>query len=196
MRGKENLGNTEYSYDRITPAYAGKSTGGGLDGTFYKDHPRLCGEKFRLALGDNDFTGSPPPMRGKVIKIADFYGVSRITPAYAGKRCAVPQRYQQTQDHPRLCGEKFFAKAFRVSMVGSPPPMRGKVTYSSEFRAYIRITPAYAGKRLPPVRCDCRLWDHPRLCGEKFRINFFCNAVVGSPPPMRGKGSSPSSCTS
>ena len=143
-----------------------------------------------------EFLGSPPPMRGKGVLYLKDTSRRRITPAYAGKSGNFLPHIVVHQDHPRLCGEKFFAKAFRVSMVGSPPPMRGKVTYSSEFRAYIRITPAYAGKRLPPVRCDCRLWDHPRLCGEKFRINFFCNAVVGSPPPMRGKGSSPSSCTS
>ena len=30
---------------RITPAYAGKSSSRVLNGTFLKDHPRLCGEK-------------------------------------------------------------------------------------------------------------------------------------------------------
>ena len=45
MRGKDTAGKVEILAPGITPAYAGKSTGGGLDGTFYKDHPRLCGEK-------------------------------------------------------------------------------------------------------------------------------------------------------
>ena len=44
----------------------GKGTGGGLDGTFYKDHPRLCGEKLKTAVKAGVYTGSPPPMRGKV----------------------------------------------------------------------------------------------------------------------------------
>ena len=72
--------------DGITPAYAGKSPNYSRVRLRRGDHPRLCGEKFRLALGDNDFTGSPPPMRGKVslTLAADVCG--RITPAYAGKR--------------------------------------------------------------------------------------------------------------
>ena len=45
-------------------------------------------------------------MRGKVIKIADFYGVSRITPAYAGKSQFTTTPNREYRDHPRLCGEK------------------------------------------------------------------------------------------
>ena len=45
MRGKAHCLCLFLRTSGITPAYAGKSTGGGLDGTFYKDHPRLCGEK-------------------------------------------------------------------------------------------------------------------------------------------------------
>ena len=31
--------------------------------------------------------------------------------------------------------------------------------------------------------------DHPRLCGEKLVVLFFQIILLGSPPPMRGKGS-------
>ena len=51
---------------RITPAYAGKRYRNPSVLLCYQDHPRLCGEK--------------------LIKLADFYGVTGITPAYAGKR--------------------------------------------------------------------------------------------------------------
>ena len=89
MRGKDFsvcVGRGNY---RITPAYAGKSRALYAEAKNYEDHPRLCGEKFRLALGDNDFTGSPPPMRGKVAAIAGLVAAFGITPAYAGKRtCA------------------------------------------------------------------------------------------------------------
>ena len=50
---------------------------------------------------------------------------------------------------------------------GSPPPMRGKVT-GSQF-------------------CGQRMWDHPRLCGEKFSVHGEPHYAPGSPPPMRGK---------
>ena len=51
-----------------------------------------------------------------------------ITPAYAGKRrCRLRSKCRQ-QDHPRLCGEKVVSVRRLISD--------------------IRITPAYAGKRI------------------------------------------------
>ena len=127
-------------------------------------------------------------MRGKGVLYLKDTSRRRITPAYAGKSGNFLPHIVVHQDHPRLCGEKFFAKAFRVSMVGSPPPMRGKVTYSSEFRAYIRITPAYAGKSLRFLTRNQHFQDHPRLCGEKGKQGKSKQNQLGSPPPMRGKG--------
>ena len=112
----------------------------------YKDHPRLCGEKFRLALGDNDFTGSPPPMRGKACKFGLWKQDRRITPAYAGKSSAFVRDFRLCKDHPRLCGEKHNARINRTGHVGSPPPMRGKVVVSTAVVVASGITPAYAGK--------------------------------------------------
>ena len=70
---------------RITPAYAGKRYTPWHLWNRYKDHPRLCGEKFRSFSFLFVCAGSPPPMRGKV----PDRGVNRfqigITPAYAGK---------------------------------------------------------------------------------------------------------------
>ena len=65
MRGKENLGNTEYSYDRITPAYAGKRPFAVDETPASWDHPRLCGEKEADVQFLFHSLGSPPPMRGK-----------------------------------------------------------------------------------------------------------------------------------
>ena len=53
-----------------------------------------------------------------------------------------------------------------------------------------RITPAYAGKRWLAIWRQCYREDHPRLCGEKRRFASLWLPVVGSPPPMRGKGTS------
>ena len=89
MRGKESKRSGTTSRHRITPAYAGKSTGGGLDGTFYKDHPRLCGEKSDRCQSHMWKTGSPPPMRGKGFSAFEFYVDFGITPAYAGKSMVI-----------------------------------------------------------------------------------------------------------
>ena len=56
--------------------------------------------------------------------------------------------------------------------MGSPPPMRGKENFKVKKVQHIRITPAYAGKRL--ILTGSFRWhrDHPRLCGEKRKIQI------------------------
>ena len=92
------------------------------------------------------------------------------------------------QDHPRLCGEKYLAYDKTVPADGSPPPMRGKGTGDATIFQRCRITPAYAGKRLERVPLIPSRQDHPRLCGEKHVFPALAVLVLGSPPPMRGKG--------
>ena len=66
MRGKVLLYVVLQIWDRITPAYAGKSFCGSIFRKFHEDHPRLCGEKGKVGGSMAELTGSPPPMRGKV----------------------------------------------------------------------------------------------------------------------------------
>ena len=91
----------------ITPAYAGKS----YDGKIVVDNP----------------PGSPPPMRGKGQSSGGGGRRFGITPAYAGKRVRQRSCIPQPKDHPRLCGEKRHIQPCKISCLGSPPPMRGKV---------------------------------------------------------------------
>ena len=112
----------------------------------------------------------------------------RITPAYAGKSKIMPRFKYSIEDHPRLCGEKFTARNRFQDTTGSPPPMRGKATCLSHQGRPAGITPAYAGKSFPLLFHPFKNRDHPRLCGEKFRIHLFITCQPGSPPPMRGKG--------
>ena len=71
--------------------------------------------------------------------------------------------------------------------------MRGKVQAFSGKMLHTGITPAYAGKSSHPLRRSEKLWDHPRLCGEKCNTVKRFAAAKGSPPPMRGKAVLPSS---
>ena len=50
-----------------------------------------------------------------------------ITPAYAGKSWNLMRFSEKMQDHPRLCGEKDYPHLKMPVLLGSPPPMRGKV---------------------------------------------------------------------
>ena len=191
MRGKASSDLYDAGGVRITPAYAGKRKMQAAQSAFQKDHPRLCGEKVSGDLPDNAAPGSPPPMRGKGMQeagdksekritpayagksyrlstILDMQNTAfRITPAYAGKRNRFRSFARSSGDHPRLCGEKPMLSGLSSSVLGSPPPMRGKVFPHADRICTGRITPAYAGKRNNTnIRCT-HSRDHPRLCGEK-----------------------------
>ena len=106
MRGKGTIVSFVAANPRITPAYAGKSFSFDQNHSAYEDHPRVCGEKTVLDLSRLVEQGSPPRMRGKEVVFIDSYLVSRITPAYAGKRFDPIHRITFQRDHPRVCGEK------------------------------------------------------------------------------------------
>ena len=126
-------------------------------------------------------------MRGKVLLLLDAGVVVGITPAYAGKRVRDSFCKDIRWDHPRVCGEKSPAFSMIEIVSGSPPRMRGKATKTGCFHPGVRITPAYAGKRVSAAMLALTLSDHPRVCGEK-NIPFLRSfRVWGSPPRMRGK---------
>ena len=65
--------------------------------------------------------------------------------------------------------------------------MRGKDFYYFFVPNRIRITPAYAGKRLVLDLFAGLSQDHPRVCGEKPLTAVESDGRLGSPPRMRGK---------
>ena len=87
-------------------------------------------------------------MRGKGKNKWKIRDRKRITPAYAGKSSICVKVVSPTRDHPRLCGEKAFGWLTTAAGKGSPPPMRGKESLKDNPKLIIRITPAYAGKRM------------------------------------------------
>ena len=167
MRGKATFSTKPQPPMGITPAYAGKSNLPRGCRPASQDHPRLCGEKRFCVFLSTSRAGSPPPMRGKGGNDCHQEANARITPAYAGKRQTKQSHSWVCGDHPRLCGEKhvlllsvpvqsgitpaYAGKSIYFSImlffyVGSPPPMRGKVSDTPPPILLIRITPAYAGK--------------------------------------------------
>ena len=187
MRGKETHKSVTATHIGITPAYAGKSGGAADAERRFRDHPRVCGEKFCILTHKLLPMGSPPRMRGKVNSVDPETGKDGITPAYAGKRCGSSSPAGPRWDHPRVCGEKIRSQRDEDKLVGSPPRMRGKADKHGWTQRNSGITPAYAGKSGP---CSCtpvRHGDHPRVCGEKLAIAGPGLIHSGSPPRMRGK---------
>ena len=148
MRGKEGRGVSAANLSGITPAYAGKSGPFGRHPGLPPDHPRVCGEKEQWLHHIIVLVGSPPRMRGKVAHSPVRAEGVGITPAYAGKRKKYLTSMMQRRDHPRVCGEKSVMAGNWTAHLGSPPRMRGKALATTGAWCIVRITPAYAGKRL------------------------------------------------
>ena len=171
----------------ITPACAGKSfllCGGD---TWFRDHPRMCGEKYAGYFVGKAGEGSPPHVRGKGFSGFPALLLDGITPACAGKSCFWLLPGPLDRDHPRMCGEKRADARARARVIGSPPRMRGKVVVLDLHQLCGGITPAYAGKSWPWQRAAWRTRDHPRVCGEKQNQAISIREEAGSPPRMRGK---------
>ena len=90
-----------------------------------------------------------------------------ITPAWAGKRWRSPLRRLNSQDHPRVGGEKAEQTVGENWRKGSPPRGRGKVCSPETKASTLGITPAWAGKSKRGDKTALTKKDHPRVGGEK-----------------------------
>ena len=106
VRGKDHPGRYPASPLPITPACAGKRRPPVLPVSGAEDHPRVCGEKSQETLTRLRRRGSPPRVRGKVLQLQRQSTTRRITPACAGKSVRSQRNDRQSEDHPRVCGEK------------------------------------------------------------------------------------------
>ena len=84
--GKTDLRNRHVvSPEGNTPAYAGKTTIFSPAGTGGWEHPRVCGENLATEPRWSCRLGTPPRMRGKLMRGTTALKFTRNTPAYAGK---------------------------------------------------------------------------------------------------------------
>ena len=188
MRGKDSERYAERTLLRITPACAGKSGPHTGPGKPSQDHPRVCGEKARMAVSCFAIRGSPPRVRGKAVAACDTCQARGITPACAGKRALTLNLAALVKDHPRVCGEKCITLSPTFASKGSPPRVRGKGACGACEIDDEGITPACAGKS-KVVNESVRIpQDHPRVCGEKSPWLKERLSASGSPPRVRGKG--------
>ena len=187
MRGKAGSSPASGTFDRITPAYAGKSNRDQTILTTFEDHPRVCGEKD----GRLDFSmlqkGSPPRVRGKAALWRVSRPLFRITPACAGKSAKAERTSRCSWDHPRVCGEKDLVSRQLHFSTGSPPRVRGKEDLVILNGRSDGITPACAGKSVLLQSGSVVNGDHPRVCGEKGGGGDASRDELGSPPRVRGK---------
>lgn len=132
-----------------------------------KNHPCIYKENFCVNPVGIPPQGSPPLARGKAGFICAVELSFRFTPACVGKSSALQRRTRSTSVHPRLRGEKFVRYNIGSSLLGSPPPARGKEVLPILFRFLIRFTPTYVGKSRSLKNLLSEQKVHPRLRGEK-----------------------------
>ena len=108
----------------------------------------MGGEKVLLPHSRQPFWGSPPRGRGKGRCNHLVIFVDGITPAQAGKSCFSYFLESSVWDHPRIGGEKSPFPLLQQLVQGSPPRGRGKVYYHTRNYRCLRITPAWAGKKI------------------------------------------------
>ena len=150
----------------------------------------MGGEKCVSGTWLKCLSGSPPHGQGKVRICFCFGEKLKITPAWAGKSFILPDLMEYRRDHPCVGGEKTKSIHPYPVLDGSPPHGRGRVGDSVHQIFTVGITPAWAGKSRAEASCGCARRDHPRVGEEKKALLTVRQALKGSPPRRRGKGSS------
>jgi len=135
-------------------------------------------------------------VRGAVIGRLIVTDANRITPACAGSRWRMSTALTVAMDHPRVCGEQLQPLVARLSVGGSPPRVRGAVSWTGTVSKVTRITPACAGSRQKSRRTGQGRTDHPRVCGEQTTTFKKARCATGSPPRVRGAAKDPHHGTS
>ena len=132
-------------------------------------HPRLCGEHLCADSKSETRAGSSPPVRGALSCGPGFPDLVGLIPACAGSTRRRAHRSPGPWAHPRLCGEHLWSYAFRTSIAGSSPPVRGARSLCLRQGCRTGLIPACAGSTDRAASEWQRLWAHPRLCGEHIR---------------------------
>ena len=154
----------------IIPAYAGNTNFPTFMAVNNGDHPRVCGEHRPPEPDEDDSWGSSPRMRGTHTAIDYPKSAHRIIPAYAGNTNSYDTIHGRNRDHPRVCGEHILPHHARRTDAGSSPRMRGTRQPRHPQPRTHGIIPAYAGNTRAVRLRLAQHGDHPRVCGEHYRI--------------------------
>ena len=152
----------------------------------YWDHPRACGEHYRIVCIIRVETGSSPRLRGTRRAGRRSAGADGIIPALAGNTAVHIDFHGVFWDHPRACGEHWTGEGTQESIVGSSPRLRGTPIAATIPAPEKGIIPALAGNTGAGGVGGVAGWDHPRACGEHEMTLLENGVALGSSPRLRG----------
>ena len=170
----------------IIPAYAGSTAACDSASARFRDHPRIRGEHFRMAIASDLVTGSSPHTRGARQGERRIQACRGIIPAYAGSTRGPVERRFKLRDHPRIRGEHDGKVHIAKRARGSSPHTRGAHRHASPRRDDGGIIPAYAGSTRSSSSTGSYPRDHPRIRGEHAVIFVTKHFLSGSSPHTRG----------
>ena len=170
----------------IIPALAGNTTVPTIAPSFHRDHPRACGEHYRLCSLGYLSMGSSPRLRGTLSCRAARTWPTGIIPALAGNTRVSSHLRSPPWDHPRACGEHNTPPMSATLSTGSSPRLRGTLCLVLRHAGGCGIIPALAGNTYDLNCCCLFSWDHPRACGEHNPPKPGDPSEVGSSPRLRG----------
>ena len=149
-------------------------------------HSRIRGE--RCVVGSTALLGGGSSLHtqgthgGKEVITA----TGRFIPAYAGNAHWLCAYWRTSSVHPRIRGERQFARQNTLYAKGSSPHTRGTPGTMRRQPYPVRFIPAYAGNATRPTRTSTSPTVHPRIRGERFWVKHSYSAFPGSSPHTRG----------
>ena len=152
---------------RFIPAYAGNARRRRCPSRPVSVHPRIRGERSGNGKRLIRSIGSSPHTRGTRIPIPLPSPKIRFIPAYAGNANWLCAYWRTSSVHPRIRGERQFARQNTLYAKGSSPHTRGTPGTMRRQPYPVRFIPAYAGNAGCP--CPGIRWSsvHPRIRGER-----------------------------
>ena len=170
----------------IIPACAGNTC---LDIALFVvhwDHPRVCGEHWKVPTSIFCSWGSSPRVRGTRLWWFSCSVLLGIIPACAGNTNRLAVRRPAWRDHPRVCGEHALLMILSTGSAGSSPRVRGTRTHETYSRWEVGIIPACAGntKRTRPWPAEAGII--PACAGNTGSSLVRWVRSSGSSPRVRG----------
>ena len=170
----------------LIPARAGSTISTKEAAMVTRAHPRPCGEHTATVSRPCPVSGSSPPVRGARNRTEQRTAGAGLIPARAGSTCGWCLWRGRPEAHPRPCGEHTARLAMDRPAVGSSPPVRGALSFSSAAGPQPGLIPARAGSTQTPQSQNANLRAHPRPCGEHGSEELKESTFEGSSPPVRG----------
>ena len=185
-RGTPEHGQHACQDERFIPACAGNAWWRMTTAVWPSVHPRMRGERLAQLLINHTNDGSSPHARGTHPPGQGREAARRFIPACAGNADPGPSGMDQPPVHPRMRGERQGEIGGFPFVAGSSPHARGTPDRIRARPGGLRFIPACAGNAPGSRPAPDPLTVHPRMRGERAKLQMDGVATLGSSPHARG----------